>query len=69
MNCYFLSVLGESPPALGDEADTEERALVVAVEQRPVLWDHRHILYKKRQATKNAWEEIAHLLNSNSEYI
>lgn len=45
--------------------DIDTEILISAVECRPILWDKSQDLYKDRNGTKNAWEEVCVELKSN----
>lgn len=47
---------------------TTER-LIQEVRSRPPLWDQKHLNYHNRLVVNTQWQEIADLLQVNSEYL
>lgn len=45
--------------------DIDTDILISAVECGPILWDKSQELYRDRNGTKNAWEEVCSELKSN----
>ncbi|KAL4134743.1 hypothetical protein QTP88_006462 [Uroleucon formosanum] len=45
--------------------DIDTDILISAVECRPILWDESQEMYRDRNGTKNAWEEVCVELKSN----
>ncbi|XP_026818990.1 uncharacterized protein LOC113557621 [Rhopalosiphum maidis] len=45
--------------------DIDTDILISAVECRPILWDKSQEMYRDRNGTKNAWEEVCVELKSN----
>ena len=43
---------------MSEESDIDIDVLITLVEARPVLWDKTQEIYKDRNATRKAWQEV-----------